>query len=310
MTVLDVQNIHRSFGALKAVDGVSFQVDAGKICGFIGPNGAGKTTTMRICATLDLPDEGDVLIAGLSVREKAREVRQVLGFMPDAMLAESNTPVRDFLDFHARARRLFGAKRRKAIDDVVAFTGLAPLLNKDCTALSKGMRQRAGLAATLLHDPAVLILDEPAAGLDPRARVELRTLLELLAQMGKTILISSHILSELSEICDVVAVIEQGQVRGSGQLAEIQRQLQPDTRYFLRTLKGPEGTARFLAEQPNVKDVRHEKDGVTFSLSGGEPEAAALLGRVMAAQLQPIAFMPLEVNLEDLFLSLTDGVVQ
>ena len=310
MSMLDVCDIHRAFGPLKAVDGVSFQIEAGQICGFIGPNGAGKTTTMRICATLDLPDEGDVFVEGVSVLEDPRGARQKIGFMPDALFAESHTPVCDFLDFHARARGIRGQARRKAIRDVVEFTGLGPLLDKDCTSLSKGMRQRTGLAATLLHDPSVLILDEPAAGLDPRARVELRTLLSLLAQMGKAILISSHILSELSEICTVVAVIEQGTVRGSGSVDVIRRQLQPEPCYFLRGLQPAEAVERFLAEQPGVRDIRPEREGMSFSISGGEAAAAQLLVRAVSAGLEPVEFSPEAVDLEDLFLSLTKGIVQ
>jgi ABC-2 type transport system ATP-binding protein len=307
---LQVAGITRSFGSLKAVDDVSFEVRPGQICGFIGPNGAGKTTTMRICSTLDIPDSGDVFVEGISVLEDPRGVRRRLGFMPDDFGSEANTPVSDYLDFFARARGLKGKARRKAISDVVDFTGLAPLYDKDTTALSKGMRQRAGLAVTLLHDPAVLILDEPAAGLDPRARVELRELLSIVAEMGKAVLISSHILTELSEICDVVAVIEAGQIRATGKVADIKRNLQPDLGFRVRCLVGADETHRFLLEQPNIEGVRIEGQHVVFNQKGVDEDTAALLARMVEGGLMPTEFTPVEADLEELFLSLTKGQIQ
>ncbi|HJN77400.1 MAG TPA: ABC transporter ATP-binding protein [Myxococcota bacterium] len=307
---LTIRELHRAFGDVKAVDDVSFHVEAGQICGFIGPNGAGKTTTMRIAATLDLPDAGDVLIGGLSVLTHPREARRQLGFMPDAYASEPNMPVGDYLDFHARAQGLRGKGRRKAIADVVEFTGLGPLVGKDCTALSKGMRQRAGLAVTLLHDPALLILDEPAAGLDPRARVELRELLAVLAnELGKAVLISSHILTELSEICDVVAVIEQGRVRASGKVTDIQKRLQPDPVFSIRHLGDAVELERFLAEQPEVHDVRCDGDAVVFSVKD-EGGAARVLAAAITRGLEVIEFRSLQADLEEVFLSLTEGNVQ
>jgi len=307
---LSVQELHRAFGEVKAVDAVSFDVEAGQICGFIGPNGAGKTTTMRIAATLDLPDSGDVLIGGMSVLSHPREARRQLGFMPDAYASEPNMPVSDYLDFHARAQGLRGKDRGKAVRDVVEFTGLGPLMQKDCTSLSKGMRQRAGLAVTLLHDPALLILDEPAAGLDPRARVELRELLAVLAnELGKAVLISSHILTELSEICDVVAVIEQGRIRATGKVSDIQKGLRPDPVYRIRHLGEPVDLERFLAEQPDVHDVRADGEGVVFMVPD-EEGAARVLAAAITGGLQVIEFRPVQADLEEVFLSLTEGNVQ
>lgn len=310
MKILDVQSISRSFGNVKAVDQVSFSVSAGEICGFIGPNGAGKTTTMRICSTLELPDSGDVLVSGSSVLADPRGVTRKIGFMPDAYASEQNTPVRDYLDFHARAQGLRGAERDKSMRSVIDFTGLEPLLDKEILALSKGMRQRAGLAVTLLHDPSLLILDEPAAGLDPRARVELRELLSVLAEMGKAVLISSHILTELSEICDVVAVIEAGRIRASGRVSDIQKQLSPDALYFMRCLAEGEALRRFLLEQPGVDKVRAEAQGCVFGLSGDDEAMAELLARAVGAGLRPMEVRPLAADLEEVFLSLTEGVVQ
>ena len=278
--VLSVQGLVRSFGALRAVDDVSFEVEAGQICGFIGPNGAGKTTTMRIISTLELPDAGDVFVEGASVLEQPRLVRKHLGFMPDAYGAYANMTVMDYLDFFARAYELRGEFRSKTMDHVVEFTGLGPLQDKLITALSKGMKQRLCLAKTLLHDPKLLILDEPAAGLDPRARVELRELVSALSDAGKAVLISSHILTELSELCDSVVVIEGGRVRGTGTLDQIMKELKPHARIFVRALADEETVQRVLLEQPLVSDVQPERGGFVFDFEGDTDTQAELLPRL------------------------------
>jgi ABC-2 type transport system ATP-binding protein len=310
MSRLDVRGITKRFGALTAVREVAFAVAPGEICGFIGPNGAGKTTTMRICATLDLPDEGDVLVDGVSVLEEPRLARERIGFMPDSYGAYANTTVLDYLDFFARAYGLRGAQRADTIERVVAFTSLGEMLEKHVDALSKGMKQRLCLAKTLLHDPPVLILDEPAAGLDPRARVELRELVRALAGMGKAVLISSHILTELAEMCSAVAVIERGKLRGVGTVGDVTRAIVPRARLFLRALSGPEAAERALLERPGVLDVRRERDGVAFELEGGAEAQAELLAALVAAGLRPSELAARETNLEDVFLSLPAGPVQ
>jgi ABC-2 type transport system ATP-binding protein len=310
MSRLDVRGITKRFGALTAVREVAFAVAPGEICGFIGPNGAGKTTTMRICATLDLPDEGDVLVDGVSVLEEPRLARERIGFMPDSYGAYANTTVLDYLDFFARAYGLRGAQRADTIERVVAFTSLGEMLEKHVDALSKGMKQRLCLAKTLLHDPPVLILDEPAAGLDPRARVELRELVRALAGMGKAVLISSHILTELAEMCSAVAVIERGKLRGVGTVGDVTRAIVPRARLFLRALAGPDAVARALLERPGVLDVRRERDGVAFELEGGAEAQAELIAALVAAGLRPSELAARETNLEDVFLSLTEGHVQ
>ncbi len=307
---LSVQSISRSFGQLVAVDDVSFEVHEGQICGFIGPNGAGKTTSMRIISTLDMPDSGDVFVDGHSVLEQPRLVRKRLGFMPDSYGAYSNMTVLDYLDFFARSYELRGAARRSTMNHVVDFTGLGPLQNKLITALSKGMKQRLCLAKTLLHDPKLLILDEPAAGLDPRARVELRELVSALSASGKAVLISSHILTELSELCDSVVVIEGGRVCGTGTIDEIMKKLTPHARVFARALSADDEFERLLLEQPFVYDLRSERSGFSFSFEGDEAAQAELLGRLAASSITLLEFSPEAVDLEDIFLSLTEGLVQ
>jgi ABC-2 type transport system ATP-binding protein len=315
-TVLQVEGITRSFGSYRAVDNVSFQVGRGEVCGFIGPNGAGKTTTMRICATLDLPDRGDVRIDGLSVIEYPREVRRRVGFMPDSFGAYPNTSVWEFLDFFARAYELQGDQRRRRIDEVVEFTGLGPLLDKEVRALSKGMRQRLCLGKTLLHDPSVLILDEPAAGLDPRARIELRELLKVLGSMGKSVLVSSHILSELAEMCSAIVVIEKGKVRAAGDVDAIAKDLARGSstndviEVEVRALVPVEVLLKAVHELPNVGAVRPEGESVVFSFEGDQEGLPALLEALVQRGLRVVSFAPRQARLEDLFLRITAGEVQ
>lgn len=311
MTALSVQNLTCRFGNLTAVDDVSFEVNRGEILGFIGPNGAGKTTTMRICSTLELPDEGDVLVDGRSVLTHPREARERLGFMPDSYGAYVHTTIAEYLDFFARAYGLRGRSRTRMLDYVKEFTALRPLEDKLITSLSKGMKQRLCLAKTLLHDPAILVLDEPAAGLDPHARVELRELVKALAELDKAVMISSHILSELSQICTTVAVIEAGKIRATGTVEDVVRGVQAHrTRVFIRAIAPADAVHKALLEEPDVHDVRVHRSGVLVELEGQEDSQARLLKRLVERGLDPIEFSPATVDLEDVFLSLTQGQVQ
>ena len=308
---LEVRGLTRRFGDLVAVDDASFTVERGEILGFIGPNGAGKTTTMRICATLDLPDEGDVFIEGESVLEEPRRARKRLGFMPDSYGAYVHTTVGEYLDFFARAYDLRGRKRARLLSFVKEFTGLLPLQEKLVTALSKGMKQRLCLAKTLLHDPAILILDEPASGLDPHARVELRELVKALAELDKAVLISSHILTELAQICTSVAVIETGKIRASGSVENVVRLARTHhTRVLVRALAPADRVTKLLLEQPGVESARPDGKGVVFEFSGEEDGLARLLALLVERGVAPIEFAPKSTNLEDVFLSLTNGRVQ
>jgi ABC-2 type transport system ATP-binding protein len=307
---LEVRALTKRFGKLNAVDNVSFQVERGQIMGFIGPNGAGKTTTMRICSTLEYPDTGDVFVEGRSVLDDPREVRKRLGFMPDSYGAYANTTIWEYLDFYARAYGLKRVERKKRVGEVMEFTSLAALQEKEIASLSKGLKQRLCLAKTLLHDPSVMILDEPAAGLDPRARVELRELVRALAATGKAILISSHILTELAEMCDYVAVIERGHLRATGAVSDLTKALRPAALVYVRTLQGPDATERALAELPGVLRVRRDREGVVFEHTGTSEDLAGLLAALVRAGISPIEFSPQALNLEEVFLSLTEGKLQ
>jgi ABC-2 type transport system ATP-binding protein len=329
MSLLQVKGLSRHFGPLKAVDDVSFTLEEGQILGFIGPNGAGKSTTMRILATLDVPTQGQVLLDGKSVVDSPDKVRPLLGYMPDRYGTYDDMTVVEFLDFFARAYRLKGPERKKRVDAVMEFAGLVPLAEKLTVELSKGMKQRVALGRTLLHDPKLLILDEPADGLDPRARIELRELLKALAAQGKAVLISSHILTELSEICDTCAIIEQGKLLATGPIAEILSRTAgaaPTTELMLKLFGvGPALEAavlkaeRLLLEQPLVTGVTVE--GATLRLRlelkqgaptpGWADEAATrLLKALVAADLPVCSFQARELDLEDAFMTVTKGKVQ
>lgn len=312
----EFRNLHRYFGRLRAVNSVSFQAQPGDVVGFIGPNGAGKTTAMRILATLDIPTAGDAFVQGHSVVDDADKVRQVLGFMPDSFGRYPNVNVVEYLDFYARAYGFKGAKRRDAVERVLVFTELRKLTEKPIDTLSKGLAQRLGLGRTLIHDPQVLVLDEPAAGLDPRARVELRELIHLLAiNLKKTILISSHILTELSEICDKAAIIEAGRILASGTVEQIMQTLQDrkgkgTTTLTLRVLRNAEGLERLLLEQPFVTAISIAGQSVSFQYDGDDSARARLLKHLIDSGAEVVEFQGKTENLEDAFMAITEGIMQ
>jgi ABC-2 type transport system ATP-binding protein len=314
---IEFRHLHRYFGRLKAVNDVSFRAYRGQVMGFIGPNGAGKTTAMRILATLDVPTSGDAFINGYSVIDDPDKVRKIVGFMPDSFGKYANMNVLEYIDFFARAYGLAPRARRDAVERVLVFTELKKLVEKPVTALSKGMSQRLGLARTLINDPAVLILDEPAAGLDPRARIELRELVLLLArELNKTILISSHILTELGEICDSAAIIEAGRILASGTIDQInlaQRASQgrsTGTAVYVRVLRDVERLERLLLEQPQASGVTLGAQTVTFEFSGDELALCGLLRLIVRAELDVVEFRGRSESLEDAFLAITKGVTQ
>ena len=308
--LLEVRDLWRSYGSVHAVRDLSFTMQRGQITGFVGPNGAGKTTTMRIAATLDVPDRGDVFVEGVSVLVEPRRTRDRIGYMSDQFHPYPNLDVLQYLDFFARAHGLCGAKRRDTVQSVAAFCGLLEFATRPASGLSKGMGQRLHLAKTMLHDPQLLILDEPAAGLDPRARIEFRALLKELAAAGKGILISSHILPELGEMCDSVVVVEKGQRVVSGTIAEIQRTVQHEQVVLLRVLGDMALAERFLLTQPGIGDVVQDGVRLRFGFGGDDEALAGLLARAVQAGLQVVEFGRSEANLEDIFLKTTRGNLQ
>jgi ABC-2 type transport system ATP-binding protein len=308
--MVEICELHRFFGSLKAVDNVSFQFERGQAFGFIGPNGAGKTTTMRILATIDVPTRGDAFIDGYSVVSDADRVRDLLGYMPDSFSTYANVNCGEYLDFFARAYGLRGKARLTALRRVMSFTELNELTEKPIDSLSKGMRQRLCLARALIHDPKVLILDEPAAGLDPRARIELRELIKLLAGDGKAILISSHILTELAEMCDSVAIIELGKIVASGPVHAIQSTSHAVALLEISVLRDPEVAERWLRDQPDAGEVVATGNDLTVHFPADREAQAGLLERMITARIPVVSFRSRHENLEDIFMAVTKGKVQ
>ena len=309
--MLELRQLHRFFGATRAVDNVSFEVYAGQVFGYIGPNGAGKTTSMRVLATLDLPTAGDALVDGFSVVDDPDRVRRRLGFMPDYFGTYANVDVREYLDFFARAFHLRGRERTGAINRVMSLTGLDVLADKPTAGLSKGMKQRLCLGRALIHDPAVLVLDEPAAGLDPRARIELRAMIRTLADEGKTVLISSHILTELAEVCDIVGIIERGRLVAVGTVEEILKKGQRSEKSAeVRLLDGVDRFGDWLTRRPDVSQVRVDGEMVRFFHAGDSASEADLLKSMIDAGFRVTAFGTRQRTLEDVFMQVTQGLVQ
>ncbi|PQO42514.1 ATP-binding cassette domain-containing protein [Blastopirellula marina] len=308
--VIELRRLHRFFGKTKAVNDVSFEVYAGQVYGYIGPNGAGKTTSMRILATLDLPTAGDALVDGYSVINDPDKVRRRLGFMPDAFGVYANVNCREYLDFFARSYGLRGHQRRVAMDKTMEFTGLDVLAEKPISGLSKGMKQRLCLGRSMIHDPAVLILDEPAAGLDPRARIELREMIARLAKDGKTILVSSHILTELAEMCDVVGIIERGELLATGSVADIQRGQLSKSRVRVRVLENTEALANWLGEREGYDEIVIDGELLHFCHVGERSEEADLLKQMIESGFRIAEFGARHSSLEDVFLNVTKGRVQ
>lgn len=319
--LIELRRLYRFFGNTCAVNDVSFDVNAGEVFGYIGPNGAGKTTSMRIIATLDLPNMGDALVDGFSVINDPDRVRAKLGFMPDSFGTYSHVNCEEYLDFFARAYGLVGKDRISALKKVMSFTQLDRLAQKPINGLSKGMKQRLCLGRALINDPQVLILDEPAAGLDPRARIELRDMIGELAAQDKAILISSHILTELAEMCDRVGIIEQGRLLAMGSVKEIlaqrRRTLQQAghegeevTKILVTVLGDVAPVARWLDEQDKVSDLEGEDQFIQFQFPDDLGLQAELLKQMIGQGFTIAGFTARHKTLEEAFLEVTRGEVQ
>src|SRR3954465_2404958 len=294
-----------------AVAGMDLAVGEGEIFGLVGPNGAGKTTTLRILATLLAPTSGRVEVAGIDVRRNPDAAPRVLGFMPDVLGVYDDMKVWEYLDFFARCYGIPAARRRRMIGDLLDLVDLGDKRNAYVQSLSRGMQQRLCLAHTLVHDPQVLLLDEPASGLDPRARVELRELLRELRSLGKTIVISSHILPELEELCTSVAIVDRGQVLAQGRVSDIERRLRFGAVLRVRLLlegEALEAARQHFAADPDVASAVILEDGtIELGFRGDDDATARLLREAVAAGLPVITFARAASDLEELFLQVTAG---
>jgi ABC-2 type transport system ATP-binding protein len=305
-----VRDLYRSFGPIEVLNQLSFTIEKGSVAGFIGQNGAGKTTTMKILATLDLPDAGEIHVFGSDLINNVEEIRPRIGWMPDAYDRYPFMTVFEYLDFFARAYGLRGSRRTTRVSEVVEFTELGDLSDRFIDVLSKGQSQRLCLARTLLGDPDLLILDEPAAGLDPKARVEFKHLVRVLAQAGKTLFISSHILSELEDMCDKLIFLKDGRVLHQGTAENLKSANSTGCVIDVRLAGDPDKLSEWIKLQPGLRIVEAIKGGIRIEGESREPEEMArILRRMVSDGLDVYEFRKHERKLEDAFIELVSDDV-
>jgi ABC-2 type transport system ATP-binding protein len=307
MLVVDVENLWVRYGQLAAVRGISLQIPRGEVFGFIGPNGAGKSSTIKVLATLLRDFTGKVHVNGLDVLWRPQAVREKIGYVPDFFGVYEDLTVEEYLHFFAAAYRIDRAKRKAIISDVLELTDLTHKLQAPVDALSRGMKQRLSLARVLLHDPDLLLLDEPASGLDPRARIEMRELLKALKEMGKTILISSHILHELSQLCTRIGIIEAGQMVAQGSVTDIYRHLGLLRIVHVQVVEMNESLVAHLKAVPGVNSVEEQVDRLAIRLHEDQTSIEDLHGHLVAAGARIRMFQPEAMDMETAFMKLTEG---
>ncbi len=308
--MIEVQHFTKHYGDFIAVDDLSFTIGKGETFGFIGPNGAGKSTTIRFLATLLRPTSGEGHVAGFSVTSEPMAVRRVIGFMPDDFGVYDGMKVWEFLDFFAVAYEIPRSYRKKIIGEVLELLDLTHKRDDYVNGLSKGMKQRLCLAKTLVHDPPVLILDEPASGLDPRARLEMKALLNELRQMGKTILISSHILSELADFCTSIGIIERGKLLAAGSIREIQNQIRSHRVLKVRVLdESTDRAAELLRADSSIRMVEAYDHTLSAEFEGQDRDMARVLDRLIQSGITVQSFAEEPLSLEEVFMMITKGIV-
>ncbi len=308
--MIELMHFTKRYGDFVAVDDLNLSIGTGEVFGFIGPNGAGKSTTIRFLATLLRPTSGEGKVAGRSVTQDPMGVRKVIGYMPDDFGVYDGMKVWEFLDFFAVAYEIPRSYRKKIIGQVLELLDLTHKRDDYVNGLSKGMKQRLCLAKTLVHDPPVLILDEPASGLDPRARLEMKALLNELRGMGKTILVSSHILSELADFCTSIGVIERGKLLAAGSIADITRQLRQHRVLKVRVVdETADLAAAIMRDESNVKTIEQFDHTITAEYHGDDEALATLLGRLISSGVGVHSFGEEELSLEEVFMMITKGIV-
>ncbi len=307
--MIELRDFTKRFGGLVAVDRLNLKIAPGETFGFIGPNGAGKSTTIRFLATLLKATEGEGVVNGYSVTRQPLAVRRSIGYMPDSFGVYEGMTVSEFLHFFAAAYRIPRRRRKLAVEGTMERLGLAVKRAARVTGLSRGMKQRLCLAKTVLHDPPVLILDEPASGLDPMARIELKTLLGELRRAGKTILISSHILSELADCSTQIGIIERGKLLLQGPIDEVYRRIRRNRTVQIKFYENVETGLRVLRGHPNVSQIQQDGNVVTVEVAGDDRQSAELLERLVAEGARIHSFADKEPTLENVFMLVTKGAV-
>ncbi len=307
--MIELTDFGKDYGDFRAVERLNLKIAAGEMFGFIGPNGAGKSTTMRFLATLLKATRGEGTVNGHSVTRDPMGVRQSVGYMPDNFGVYDGMRVWEFLDFFAVAYRIPRSKRKQVISDVLELLDLTHKRDDYVNGLSRGMKQRLCLAKTLVHDPPVLILDEPSSGLDPRARVEVKALLKELRRMGKTILISSHILTELADCCTSIGIIERGQMLMHGPIDEVYRKIRGDRMVEVKFIDGMDVGLSVIRSSPHVRNVQVHNNSVTLELVADDRGVAELLQQLVSQRVGIRSFAEKEPTLEDVFMLVTKGLV-
>lgn len=307
--MIELINFTKHYGDLVAVDQLNLKIEPGDMFGFIGPNGAGKSTSIRFLATLLKATAGEGIVNGYSVTRRPLDVRRSIGYMPDSFGVYDGMKVWEFLDFFAVAYQLPRANRKQVIGDVLELLDLTVKRNAFVNGLSRGMKQRLCLAKTLVHDPPVLILDEPASGLDPRARVEVKALLKELRRMGKTILISSHILSELADCCTSIGIIERGKLLMHGPIDDVYRRINRNRILVIKFLEQEDLGVSIIRSMPETLEVQVENGRVTVELAADDAKVADLLDRLVGSGVRMHSFAEKEPTLEDVFMLVTKGAV-
>jgi ABC-2 type transport system ATP-binding protein len=307
-SVIKTQDLTKVYGELRAINNLTLQLNQGDVFGYIGPNGSGKTTTMRVLATLLQPTWGEAYVCDYSIYTHPKEIRRLIGYMPDFFGVYDDMKVIEYLEFFAAAYRIKGQKRRQVCEQMLALVDLGYKREALVTSLSRGMTQRLGLARVLLHDPQVLLLDEPASGLDPRARIEIRTLLKELRALGKTIMVSSHILPELADVCNKIGIIERGELLVSAEVTDVMRRVRRQPVIEIGVVGEADGAAKLLEQHPTVEKVDVRGGRLFATLREGTQDYSDLPTLLVEAGFRLTVFKEDEINLETAFMALTKGI--
>ncbi|TCT15560.1 ABC-2 type transport system ATP-binding protein [Natranaerovirga pectinivora] len=308
--MLTIKNLYKSYGKFLALDNLNLEIKRGEIFGFVGPNGAGKTTTMRIVSGLLKADSGEVYVDGVNAMRDTKALKEKIGYMPDFFGVYDNLKAIEYLEFYASIYKIVGSDARQICLDLLELVNLSDKANTYVDSLSRGMKQRLCLARCLVHNPELLILDEPASGMDPRARYEMKEILKNLKELGKTIIVSSHILPELAEVCSKVGIIDKGRLMVSGTVDEIMYNMNHMTPLKIKVLRDTEKAVKFLKEQPNIDHIKVSDSLITANFNGGEDDTVEMLQKLIKNEIPVLSFGQEAGNLETLFIQITDNEVE
>lgn len=305
--MLEIHDLYKNYGRFTALDGLNLEIAKGELFGFVGPNGAGKTTTMRIISGLLNADSGSIFVDGIDAIHDCQTLKKKIGYMPDFFGVYDNLKTMEYMEFYASVYGIEGGEAKKLCYDLLELVNLTDKADNYVDGLSRGMKQRLCLARSLVHNPELLILDEPASGLDPRARVEMKEILKNLSSMGKTIIISSHILPELAEMCSSIGIIEHGKMVVKGTVDEIMNTMNRSNPLVVNILEGQEDAIRILKENPLVENISIKEDSISFGFHGDRKNEAELLTLLITNQVSVRSYAREEGNLESLFMQITES---